>query len=641
MQSSQQNFEVYFLTNKAKIRGLPTKIDSVRRSSLEPAIFVVKPVRQYFMKRSILPRKSAVRNWLLFLIAAAGSWHTYGQTTIEGRILSDDSKAPLAYATIYNKTTGKGAISDELGHFQITVTSAQDEVVASYVGYLKQRIELQTGKVKYEVKLRENPAMLGEVEVVGTWEADWFDLLNACRKRQSKIIKPSKAYFELHSTLDNAQIELVEGYFNAEIQSYDLIGLEMKAGRLAVQASGERLFVSMESSRAVTMHRLFEISDVFPDSPLLLNRKQLKIQYSISMSKRFVNENADTVIVLDFVPKKSQGRLFSGEIWINASRKNILKIEQHCAAAQRYPFRPLFPHDSIRNIDISITKTFREQGSEAFFNHVDFSYTVDYQDRKSQKYQVHTQAVLYAYAPDEVFDLPEFHFSSDSIGDYRKINAFPYNDFFWTHHEEPKVSDLRQDNERFFQSPASITNKALFTARNIFEGGAKLLQYPFVAWSEQRIHFREFEDGSVASKSFNNQAFTSDLYRLGVKIFMDVNSFGDSTNMLTATIFDPYESRYRLPQTPVALCFINIYFDLMEIERRDLILEIAASQKHISEIKQAYRQHQEHWSALSRRYFNEVQRGENLENLESWNQRVVAHLGIDNMAIFGLKPSEK
>ncbi|MBP8239394.1 MAG: carboxypeptidase-like regulatory domain-containing protein [Saprospiraceae bacterium] len=579
----------------------------------------------------------AVRNGLFVCASIVFGLNTYGQTTIEGRVLSRDSGTPLAYATIFNTTSGKGAISDESGYFQIEISNAQDEVVVSFIGFQKERLELKPSKVNYEVLLSESVAMIGEIEIVGTREKDWFDLLDECRKRQSKNLKKSKVYFELHSTLDNSQIELVEGYYNAEMRGYDLLDLDMKAGRLAVQPSDNRLFVSLESSRAITMHQLFEKSVLFPESPLHLNRKQLKSNYSMSMSKRYINEASDTIMVLDYHAKQMTGRLFSGEIWINTSTKNILKIIQHCASAKRYPFRPLFPHDTIRNIDMSITKTFREQSSEAFFNHVDFSYTVDYQDRRGAQYRVRTQAALFAYAQDEVFELPEFAFSSDSIGDYRKINAYPYNDFFWTYHEEPKVSDLRQDNERYFQSPESITNMVLFTTGNLFEGGARLLQHPFVAWSEQRIHFREFEEGTVASKAHNNNAFNSDLYRLGVKIFMDANSFGDSTNILTATIFDPYESSYRLPQTPVALCFINVFFDLMEVERRDFMTDVSASKKSIPEIKQLYHQYQQHWSALSRRYFSEVQRGENLKNMESWNQRVLDNLGIDNMAFFGLK----
>ncbi len=592
---------------------------------------------ELFMKIRIHPWNMAVRNGLFVCASIVFGLNTYGQTTIEGRVLSRDSGTPLAYATIFNTTSGKGAISDESGYFQIEISNAQDEVVVSFIGFQKERLELKPSKVNYEVLLSESVAMIGEIEIVGTREKDWFDLLDECRKRQSKNLKKSKVYFELHSTLDNSQIELVEGYYNAEMRGYDLLDLDMKAGRLAVQPSDNRLFVSLESSRAITMHQLFEKSVLFPESPLHLNRKQLKSNYSMSMSKRYINEASDTIMVLDYHAKQMTGRLFSGEIWINTSTKNILKIIQHCASAKRYPFRPLFPHDTIRNIDMSITKTFREQSSEAFFNHVDFSYTVDYQDRRGAQYRVRTQAALFAYAQDEVFELPEFAFSSDSIGDYRKINAYPYNDFFWTYHEEPKVSDLRQDNERYFQSPESITNMVLFTTGNLFEGGARLLQHPFVAWSEQRIHFREFEEGTVASKAHNNNAFNSDLYRLGVKIFMDANSFGDSTNILTATIFDPYESSYRLPQTPVALCFINVFFDLMEVERRDFMTDVSASKKSIPEIKQLYHQYQQHWSALSRRYFSEVQRGENLKNMESWNQRVLDNLGIDNMAFFGLK----
>ncbi|MBL0052424.1 MAG: hypothetical protein IPP29_13395 [Bacteroidetes bacterium] len=65
-----------------------------------------------------------------------------------------------------------------------------------------------------------------------------------------------------------------------------------------------------------------------------------------------------------------------------------------------------------------------------------------------------------------------------------------------------------------------------------------------------------------------------DMYDLNVKLFVDVNTIADTVNIMTAAVFDPYKSYYKFPVTNASLCFINIYFDLVEIERRELDVEL-------------------------------------------------------------------
>jgi hypothetical protein len=495
---------------------------------------------------------------------------------------------------------------------------------------------LQEKQTFYEILLEEHAEYLDEISVVASRSSDWYDLLNACRKNQTQTAASAKAYYELKSRINQQQIELVEGFYNARISGYDLKKLDLKAGRLAVQPYEERLFVSLESSRAITMLQLFEPNPLFPKGPLELSRKQLKKDYSIALSKKYKNENLDSVYVLEYTPTDASGHFFRGEIWINYSKKRLLKITQECAAAARHPFKPLFPSDTIRSMDLAITKTFREEGAKVFFNHIDFIYSVDYKDRNGHNYSVFTHAVLYAYELNETFSQPVFEFSSDSIGDYRKINAFPYNAFFWNHHDEPKVSDQQDKNYLFFNDPKSITNEALFTADTLLENGARFLQHPYVVWSDKRVRFRAFQQENLSTPSGKPHSFLSEQYNLGVKIFLDVNTYSDTTHLLSATVFDPYESYYRLPLDNTALCFINIYFDLMEIERRKLERLLLVSDKTDTSIRAIYQTCASQWEELRQRYFKEVRRGENRAGLEKWNKIVQDSLGINNCALFHL-----
>jgi hypothetical protein len=223
---------------------------------------------------------------------------------IEGRILDSAGKKPLPYATIYNESTQKGAISNLDGHFRLSAHSAKDVIVITFIGFKKARLPLQEKQTFYEILLEEHAEYLDEISVVASRSSDWYDLLNACRKNQTQTAASAKAYYELKSRINQQQIELVEGFYNARISGYDLKKLDLKAGRLAVQPYEERLFVSLESSRAITMLQLFEPNPLFPKGPLELSRKQLKKDYSIALSKKYKNENLDSVYVLEYTPHR-------------------------------------------------------------------------------------------------------------------------------------------------------------------------------------------------------------------------------------------------------------------------------------------------------------------------------------------------
>ena len=126
----------------------------------------------------------------------------------------------------------------------------------------------------------------------------------------------------------------------------------------------------------------------------------------------------------------------------------------------------------------------------------------------------------------------------------------------------------------------------------------------------------------------------ADKYHLGVKLFVDINTYLDSTSIFSATIFDPYVSFYHLPIDNKTHCFINMYFDICEIERRKLENEMKASLKDVKQFDKTYQELETRFEFIKTQYLKEVDRGTNEPEMKKWNTFVFDQLGINNLAIF-------
>jgi hypothetical protein len=153
-----------------------------------------------------------------------------------------------------------------------------------------------------------------------------------------------------------------------------------------------------------------------------------------------------------------------------------------------------------------------------------------------------------------------------------------------------------------------------------------------VTWSTDRVFFKEIATDTMKGPSFGE--VNADKYNLEVRHFVDINTYHDSTNVLTATIFDPYESYYHLPIDSKANCFINIYFDLCEIKRRKLESDIRAALPDMDRVQVVYNQFEDRLEKQKYQYLKAVDRGNNEEEMIKWNAYVKAQLDIDNIALF-------
>jgi TonB-linked SusC/RagA family outer membrane protein len=100
--------------------------------------------------------------FLIYSLAITG----FAQTTVTG-LVKDNLKQPVIGATVVEKGTNNGRITDENGAFILTIADVNTAIlVVTYSGYEENTIALK-GQTNITVLLKDNTEGLGEVMVVG------------------------------------------------------------------------------------------------------------------------------------------------------------------------------------------------------------------------------------------------------------------------------------------------------------------------------------------------------------------------------------------------------------------------------------------------------------------------------------------
>jgi TonB-dependent starch-binding outer membrane protein SusC len=102
---------------------------------------------------------------LLWLIAAAQAAEAQ-KITVTGTIVSGEDQQPLIGATILEKGTTNGTVTDLDGGFRLELASGQAVLVASYVGYDNQEVPVQ-GRSVIQIALLVQAKLMDEIVVTG------------------------------------------------------------------------------------------------------------------------------------------------------------------------------------------------------------------------------------------------------------------------------------------------------------------------------------------------------------------------------------------------------------------------------------------------------------------------------------------
>ena len=131
------------------------------------------------------------KNLLLLMLALLLPAFMYGQEqTVSGTVL-DTYKMGVPGASIVEKGTTNGTITDFAGNYTLTVSNKNATLVFSFIGYKTQEIPV-AGKAKVDVILQENAEQLDEVVVTGYQNIQRRDLVGSITTVKAKdIIMPS------------------------------------------------------------------------------------------------------------------------------------------------------------------------------------------------------------------------------------------------------------------------------------------------------------------------------------------------------------------------------------------------------------------------------------------------------------------
>ena len=581
-------------------------------------------------------QKTIATSYLLLMCAVSFAQNTERADTlsVSAKLLDKQTNEKIPFATVYNRRTGKGTISNLEGDFALTNLEKNDTLQISFVGYHQGYVLVTKSLNNSTYYLNKKAELLNEV-IITADKSYLYDLIIACKKRKYKNIQQAKTYFMLASEINGKQTELVECYYNGEYSGYDIEDLSLKNGRIGLAEFNKQYFISTESSKSIILHKLFSSNENFPASAFQYNLAKLKRLFDLQLVTTYL-EAGEKIYVIDFTPTDTSKSYFEGKVWINSGSSQIVKVILEANNTKIYPFVPIWSQDSLLRVDLQITKTYQNTEQYVQLNSIDFSYKLHYKRTDSltaHDYHINTNCVLFPFDYDHLFDLPKFEFSSSQYEDYRKINAVPYNPFFWQNIDEFKLKALTNKGNSFINTEATLSKRELFEPNALLQKG--LFQFSYVFWSKDRLQFRADLGKEEPIKKTEVGPIPAEQYHLEANIYLDVNTFNDSTNVLTKSIFDPFKSYYRIPITEEGRAFINMYFDMVEIQRRKLEVQLAGKES-IDEIMAIYADAMTELEAVSKTFLKDLNHGTNREGLEKWIKIIKNNLEVDNYEIFNL-----
>jgi len=609
---------------------------------------------------------------ILFLVVFHFS--AFSQYTISAKIIDSHTKDNLVYCNILNLGNKKGCISNEEGKFKIEVNSLKQVLRISYIGY--HPLEIQAQHLEKNPLIELSAKSINIQEFIVYADDDYkYELIQKCRKKfkQSKRIHTAKAYYGIQTTSNEKPLEMLECYYNAHMTGQEIRTLNFKAGRTGLAIVDNGYFQSYNTAKAISKLSLLSKSDYYPGNPMQYSKQKMKKLYRLE--NYVVDSNT---MIIRFYPKKQKTELFSGEVWFDRNTYDILKIDLYTSNTVKYPFEAKHQHHSISEVSLKITNTYARKNEFMVIDHINFEYSFlyhsvwGYQDslalshKRNVKRNINSKGIIKLYDYDQGFIIPYFEYPDNLYyGDYFRIEFMPYNAIFWDKANQILLTKQQKENLGFFANNGKLTNYW-----NIEEGFSTLqktyafresnnykryFDFQYIYWTPKRRLILKLDQSKQINKEVQNQSsttkeipvnldngtfksnsgstFKSDQYQLKSQLFLDVTRIGDSLYCQTFTVFDTYQSYYSLEKHEYTNAFINIFFDICEIERRKLEDNLAYHSNSLEEINKIYELANLNMIEKTNKYFQEVKAGLNFRELKKWNQYVYENLGIDNLLL--------
>ena len=600
---------------------------------------------------------------LIYLLPAL----VFSQTEVKAIIIDSTTKKPLEFCNI--SSGSKGTITNADGYFSIQVENDTSVLSFSYIGYellsATAKDIIKTGKVKL------NKKAINLEEVVISDNDDYlYEVVFKCRQAllKNRITKKSKVYLglETNATITDIKypgqnlkskdafkqkqvtepVELLECFYNADISGQKLNELWYKNGRTAL-CSHSNYFITHNSSKLFSKIILTKSQPFFPNNPLQFRKLDIKKKFVIVME--YISEDYFKIL---FTPRSDTLSYFSGELWINKSNFNLIKISLNINNTNKHPFLPRVKTDSVYNIDINLNYTYITVKENIVPGNMVIDYSFTYLSRRDslspikkelQKIttrKICSKAILYFYDYDDPFILPYFDYDN-SFGDYQKMSFIPFNYEFWNNSTTIQLTKDQKNNFGLLSNSGNLINFDNNNYGNDFltditdNSKTRIYEffYPFWSYKKRLLPIPNQENYKTYSTRIINNSIPSDLYYLKAQILLDINKYDSTISCKSYSVFDNSKSYFHLPIDSITYAFFNIYFDLIEIERQKMQKKLNTSNFNLQQIDSVYQSTLSNIDDISKQYFKEVNIGYDPIAISKWNNIVKSKLNIDNLKL--------
>lgn len=158
------------------------------------------------------------RSFLLILMAVLSWSAAYAQSTVTGTVV-DNFGDPIPGASVVEKGTSNGIMTDFDGNFSLKLTSDKNKITISYVGMATKELTPTPGK-KMSVMLEENNAVLEDVVVLGYTSKARKDLtgsVGSITGGKLEVVPATSAAVALQGKISGVQVTTVDGQPGADV----------------------------------------------------------------------------------------------------------------------------------------------------------------------------------------------------------------------------------------------------------------------------------------------------------------------------------------------------------------------------------------------------------------------------------------
>lgn len=580
----------------------------------------------------------------LFLLVAAS---VMGQRAIEARMVDATTSEPLPYASIVRMNTGESVITNEDGIFRMVDVNEEDSLVFSYLGY--RRMSMVASQVREQREVRLVPAIkeLDAFQVTGRSDV-LYDLVIDCGKQMRRIGRyKGKVYFELETRTHDLPVEAIECFYNGSFNGADIEALDLKQGRIGLLPANGRYVVNLNTSRGFMLLHPAESNSAFPATPLQYgSRKTLRRAFDLTLVS--ITHDPDEVYHVRFTPKDSDGTFFHGELWIDAATAKVRSLQLDCDSCTRHPFLPMVPGDELHALALHYRQTYTTWEGRSILSTVELNYALTYHSgpldpRMAAEAEgflmgrrMGSKGILHVFGPGEEFILPLFHYDAGET-DYRKVLSMPYDSTFWE--DAPKLvrTDRQERDQALFMKEGLLlgNNRRLDRTgkdrRGFFESN-----YAF--WSPTvRIGWKGMLNTAAYSPAIstsNVATVPASQVDLVVQLFLNIDEVPDGYRTFSATVFDGFSSYCHFPDKRHADLLLVLFFDLCEIERRQMQTALHEPGLSLERIRAIHAEAERSMDRTTRTFLKETHYGSDLNAMACWSDRVRSELGVDNFKIF-------